>query len=165
MTTNSGHLERQRAEDRLRGCLDAMQRSTKRVGVAVVELNIVSGVHTRPDADRGADNKRHGLGFGFADGLRRRSIIAALVKELVCLCASEHKHTYVLQLVMSGQVQARSLPGGPRAAAHPTASKACATDRYSFQNSSSSKRNRRSKASSSQRCGTCFPRDCSASDP
>jgi hypothetical protein len=77
-----------------------MQRSTKRVGVAVVELNIVSGVHTRPDAHCGADNKRHGLGFGFADGLRRRSMITALVKELMCLCSETHKPTYVLELVM-----------------------------------------------------------------
>ena len=61
-----------------------MQRLTQGVRVPVVELNVGSGVHARPDADRGADDERHGLGFGFADGLRRWSIIAALMKELVC---------------------------------------------------------------------------------
>ena len=90
MTSNGRRLERQGAQDRLRGCLNAMQRLPQGVRVAVVELNVVSGVHARPDADRGADDERYGLGFGFADGLRRRSIIAALVKELVCEFVDQH---------------------------------------------------------------------------
>jgi hypothetical protein len=48
-------------------------------------------------------DERHGLGFGFAHRLGRRSIVATLVNELVGLCASEHKRIYVLQLVMSGR--------------------------------------------------------------
>jgi hypothetical protein len=90
MVSNRGRLERQGAEDRFCRRLDAMQRLTQRVRVPVVQLNVVSGVYARPDADRGADNKRHGLGFGFADGLRRRSIIAALVKELVRKFVDQH---------------------------------------------------------------------------
>jgi hypothetical protein len=80
-----------------------MQRLTQGVRVPVVELNVVSGVHARPDADRGADDERHGLGFGFSHGLGRRSILTTLVKELVRLCDPLHKPTYVLQLVMSSQ--------------------------------------------------------------
>jgi hypothetical protein len=80
-----------------------MQRLTEGVRVPVVQLNVVSGVNARPDADRGADDERYGLGFGFSHGLGRRAIVATLVKELVRLCVSEHKPTYVLQLVMSGQ--------------------------------------------------------------
>ena len=68
-----------------------MQRSTQRVRVAVVKLNVVSGVHARPDADRGADNKRHSLGFGFAHGLGSWSIVATLVKQLVCELVDEHR--------------------------------------------------------------------------
>jgi hypothetical protein len=86
MSSNRGRLERQGDEDRLCGFLDAMQRSTKHVRVAVVELNVVTRVHARPDADRGADDERHGLGFGFAHGLGRWSIVATLVKQLVPLC-------------------------------------------------------------------------------
>ena len=67
-----------------------MQRLTQGVRVSVVELNAISGVHARLDADRGPDDERHGLGFGFADGLRRRSIIAALVKELVREFVDQH---------------------------------------------------------------------------
>jgi hypothetical protein len=100
MRTNRGRLERQSGENRLCGRLDAMQRATKRVRVAVVELNVVSGVHTRSDADRGGDDERHRLGFGFADGLRRRSVVAALVKQLVCLCSETHKRTYVRGALM-----------------------------------------------------------------
>ena len=78
----SGHvrLQRQGAEDRLCGRLDAMQRLTEGLRVAVVKLNIISGVYARPDADRGADDERHGLGFSFSHGLGRRSIVTALVK-------------------------------------------------------------------------------------
>lgn len=60
-----------------------MQRLTQGVHVAVVELNVVGGVYARPNADRGADDERHGLGFSFAHGLGRWSIVAALVKQLV----------------------------------------------------------------------------------
>jgi hypothetical protein len=80
MTSNCGRLERQGTKDRLRGRLDAMQRLTQGVRVAVVELNVVSGVYARPDADRTADNERNGLGFGFAHSLGRGTIITALVK-------------------------------------------------------------------------------------
>ena len=75
-----------------------MQRSTKRVRIAVVKLNVVSGVHARPDADRGADDERHSLGFGFSHGLGRRSVVTTLVKEFVGLCSEAHKPTYVLRL-------------------------------------------------------------------
>ena len=67
-----------------------MQRLTQRVRVAVVELNVVSGVHARPDADRGADDERHSLGLGFSHGLGRRSIATTLVKEFVCELVDEH---------------------------------------------------------------------------
>jgi hypothetical protein len=40
-------------------------------------------VYARPDADRSADDERDGLGFGFAYGLERRSIVATLVKQLI----------------------------------------------------------------------------------
>ena len=82
---------RQGAEDRFRGRLDAIQRLTQSVRVAVVELNVVSGIHARPDADRGADDERHRLGFCFAQGLGRRSIIAALVEQLMCELVDEHR--------------------------------------------------------------------------
>ena len=94
MFSGRGHLDRQGAQNRFRGRLDAMQRLSEGIGVAVVELNVVSGVHARPDADRGADDERHGLGFGFSDGLGRRSIVATLVKELVRLCSEAHKRTW-----------------------------------------------------------------------
>src|SRR5712691_8966985 len=91
MTSNGRRLERQGAEDRLRSRLDAMQRLTQGVRVPIVELNVISGVHARPDADRGADDERHSLGFGFSHGLGRRSIVATLVKELVCELVDEHR--------------------------------------------------------------------------
>ena len=94
MSSSRGRPQRQGAEDRLRGRLYAMQRLTQGVRVPVVELNVGSGVHARPDADRGADDERHGLGFGFSDGLGRRSIVATLVKELVRLCSEAHKRTW-----------------------------------------------------------------------
>ena len=75
MGSNRVRLEWQGVEDRLRGRLDAMQRLTQGLRVAVVELNIISGVYARPDADRGADDERHGLGFSFSDGLGRWSIV------------------------------------------------------------------------------------------
>ena len=90
MGRNHGCGERQGAQDRLCGRLDAMQRLSEGIGVAVVELNVVSGVHARPDAHRGADDERHGLGFGFAHGLGRGSIDPTLVKELVCEFVDEH---------------------------------------------------------------------------
>ena len=91
MVNSRGRFEWKGAEDRLRGRLDAMQRLTQGVRVAVIELNVVSGLYARPDADRSADNERHGLGFGFAHGLGRRSIVATLVKELVCELVDEHR--------------------------------------------------------------------------
>ena len=91
MSRNRERLKWQGAEDRLRGRLGAMQRLTQGVRVPVVELNVGSGVHARPDADRGADDERHGLGFGFSDGLGRRSIVATLVKELVRELMDEHR--------------------------------------------------------------------------
>jgi hypothetical protein len=78
--SNRGRLERQCAEDLLCGRLDAMQRLTQGIRVAVVELNVISGVYARTDADRSADDKRDGLGFGFAHGLGRRPVVAALMK-------------------------------------------------------------------------------------
>ena len=93
-------LERQHSQNRLRGRLDAMQRLTQGIHVPVIELNVIVGVHARPDADRGADDERHGLGFGFAHGLGRRPIVAALMKELVRLCNGSHKHTYVRGVLM-----------------------------------------------------------------
>jgi hypothetical protein len=42
-----GRLEWQGAEDRLRGRLNALQRLTQGVRIAVVKLNVVSGVHAR----------------------------------------------------------------------------------------------------------------------
>ena len=86
-------LERQGAEDRLRGRLDTMQRLTQSIHVPIIELNVVSGVHARPDADRCADNERHGLSFGFSEGLGRWAIVATLVEELMRLCSEVHKHT------------------------------------------------------------------------
>src|SRR5207253_1571011 len=83
LRSNRGRLDWQSAEDRLRGRLNPMQRLTERVRVAVVELNVVSGVHARSNADRGADDERHGLGLGFPHGLGRRSSVTTLVKELV----------------------------------------------------------------------------------
>jgi len=68
-----------------------MQRLTQRVRVPVVELNVIRGVNARPDADRGADDERHGLGFGFAHGLGRRPIVAVLMKELVGELMDEHR--------------------------------------------------------------------------
>jgi hypothetical protein len=47
-------------------------------------------------ADRCTDNERHGLSFGFSDGLGRWTIVATLVEEFVCLCLDAHKHIYVL---------------------------------------------------------------------
>jgi len=82
-----------------------MQRLTQGVRVPFVELNVGSGVHARPDADRGADDERHGLGFGFSDGLGRRSIVATLVKELVRLCSEAHKRTYVQRAAESAYVR------------------------------------------------------------
>ena len=93
MISNRGRLEWQGAEDCLCGRLNAMQRLTQGVRVPVVQLNVVSGIHARPDADRGADNKRHGLGFSFAHGLGRRSIVAALMKQLVGELMDEHRGT------------------------------------------------------------------------
>jgi hypothetical protein len=100
MTSNRWRLEGQSAKNCLRSRLDAIQRLTQGVRVAVVELNVVGGVHARPDTDRGADDERHGLGFGFAHGLGRRSVVTALVKQLVRLCTSEHKRTYVRAMIM-----------------------------------------------------------------
>ena len=68
-----------------------MQRLTKRVRVAVVQLNVVIGVYARPDADRGGNDERYGLGFGLSHGLGRRSIVATLVKELVCELVDKHR--------------------------------------------------------------------------
>ena len=68
------------------------------VKAQAVQPNVVSGVHARPDADCGADDERYGLGFGFSHGLGRRSIIATLMKELMGLCVSEHKHTWTKPL-------------------------------------------------------------------
>jgi len=96
MGSNRVRLEWQGVEDRLRGRLDAMQRLTQGVRVPVVQLNVVSGVHARPDADRGGDDERHRLGLGFADGLGRRSVVAALVKQLVCLCDLLHNAEHFL---------------------------------------------------------------------
>jgi len=56
VSSNRRGLEPEGAQNRLCGCLDAMQRSTKRVRVAVVELNVVGGVHARPDAGSGASH-------------------------------------------------------------------------------------------------------------
>ena len=91
MSCSLGRLEWKSAKDRLRRRLDAMQRLTQGVRVPVVELNVVTRVHARPDADRGTDDERHSLGFGFAHRLGRRSIVAPLVKELVGEFVNEHR--------------------------------------------------------------------------
>ena len=91
MGSNRGRLERQGAEDRLCRRLDAMQRLPQRVRVSVVELNVVSGVHARSDADRGTDDERHSFGFGFSHALGRPSIVTTLVTELVCELVDEHR--------------------------------------------------------------------------
>jgi hypothetical protein len=77
----------------VRGRLPALVRVqvAQRVGAAVVELNVLRGVHARPNADRGADDERDGLSFGFSRGLGRRSIVATLVKEFVWEPVDEHR--------------------------------------------------------------------------
>ena len=82
---------RQGTQNSLRGRLDAIQRLTQSVRVAVEELNVVAGIHTRPDADRGADDERDRFGFCFAHGLGRRSIVAALVNQLMGELVDEHR--------------------------------------------------------------------------
>jgi hypothetical protein len=49
------------------------------------------GIAGRIEQTRCADDERHGLGFGFAHGLGRWSIVATLVKELVCEFVDEHR--------------------------------------------------------------------------
>src|SRR5437588_314837 len=91
VSSNRRRLEWQSAEDHLCGRLDAMQRLTQGVRVPVIKLNVVSGVHARPDADRDADDECHSLGFGFSHGFGRRSIVTALVKELVRELVDKHR--------------------------------------------------------------------------
>src|SRR5258705_6157341 len=74
VSSNCWRLERQRAEDPLRSHLDTIQRLTQSVRVAVVELNVVGRVDARPDADRCADDERHGLCFGLSYGFARGSV-------------------------------------------------------------------------------------------
>jgi hypothetical protein len=50
MVGDRGRLKRLGSRNRLRGQLDAMERLTQRVRVAIVELNVVSGVDARPIA-------------------------------------------------------------------------------------------------------------------
>src|SRR5262245_60079593 len=69
-----------------------MQGVTQGVRVALVELNVVTGIDAGPDADRCADDERHGLGFGLSHRLGGRSLVITLVKQLMGELVDKHRH-------------------------------------------------------------------------
>lgn len=65
--------------DDVRGdVLDSIQRRGERLGLAVVELDVVARGRAGFKADRLADDERDGFGLGLADGLARRSLVASM---------------------------------------------------------------------------------------
>ena len=65
-------------DDLRRRLLNPLQTRGKRLGLAVVELNVVACSGAGREADGLADDERHRFGFGFPNGLGGRPIFAAV---------------------------------------------------------------------------------------
>lgn len=91
--------------------LNPTEGLAQRGSVAAIQVDVVAGRVRDIEANRVANNERNGFSFQFARITRARTVVA-VVKKFVRLCVSEHKPTYVLQSVMFGLAQARSLRRG-----------------------------------------------------
>ena len=91
-----------RGEDGRRHSLNPSERLRQCSTIASIQVDVVARRVCDSEAHRVSNHERHGFGFELAR-VTRAGTILSVVKQFVSVCASSHKRTHVVRLVMSVQ--------------------------------------------------------------